>query len=144
MIVFLQLMEYLIGILLALAVSGGATLVGFDRDKAFYPTLTIIVASYYALFAIMAGSTSALLAESIPIGLFILAAGIGFKRTLWVAAAALIGHGLFDFVHGHVISNPGVPVWWPMFCMSYDVTAGLYLAWLLMRNRPRGQIDGSV
>jgi hypothetical protein len=30
-----------------------------------------------------------------------------------------------------VISNPGVPGWWPMFCLAYDVTAGVYLGWLL-------------
>jgi hypothetical protein len=40
-------MEYAIGIVLALVVSGGAALVGFDRDRAFYPTLLVVIASYY-------------------------------------------------------------------------------------------------
>ena len=65
----------------------------------------------------------------------LLAAVVGFKRNLWIVATGLVAHGLFDFVHGHVISNPGVPAWWPMFCFAYDVTAGVYLAWLLKSSR---------
>jgi Protein of unknown function (DUF3703) len=44
---------------------------------------------------------------------------------------ALVGHGLLDWHHGHLIENSGVPDWWPMFCMSYDIAAGAYLAWRL-------------
>jgi hypothetical protein len=51
-------MPYVIGAGLALAVCLSATFAGFDRDRAFYPTLTIIIASYYALFAVMAGTAS--------------------------------------------------------------------------------------
>src|SRR5690606_4529963 len=42
--------------------------------------------------------------------------------------------GGFDVFHGQLIANDGVPAYWPMFCMSYDVTAGLYLACLLHRR----------
>jgi hypothetical protein len=124
-------MEYLIGVLLALAISIGASLIGLDRDKAFYPTCLIVIGFLYALFAIMGGSMHALWIELIPGAFFLLAAVVGFKRNLWIVATGLVAHGLFDFVHGHVISNPGVPTWWPMFCFAYDVTAGVYLAWLL-------------
>jgi hypothetical protein len=124
-------MEYLIGIVLALAISGGATLVGFDRDRAFYPTVMIVIAFLYGLFAIMAGAPNALFGESVPIALFVFASVIGFKRNLWIIVAALIGHGLFDLVHGRLIWNPGVPAWWPGFCGAYDVTAGAYLACFL-------------
>jgi len=124
-------MEYAIGIILALAVSGFATAAGFDRDRAFYPVLAIVVASYYGLFAIMGGSTAALLTESVVIGAFLFMAILGFKLNLWFAVAALAGHGVFDFVHAHLISNPGVPAWWPGFCLTYDVAAAAYLAWIL-------------
>src|SRR3954451_17710678 len=56
---------------------------------------------------------------------------LGFKLNLWFAVAALAGHGVFDFVHAHLISNPGVPAWWPGFCLTYDVAAAAYLAWIL-------------
>jgi signal transduction histidine kinase len=128
-------MEYLIGVLLALAISIGASLIGLDRDKAFYPTCLIVIGFLYALFAIMGGSMHALWIELIPGAFFLLAAVVGFKRNLWIVATGLVAHGLFDFVHGHVISNPGVPTWWPMFGFAYDVTAGVYLAWLLKSSR---------
>lgn len=137
-------MEYLIGVLLALAISTGASAIGVDRERSFYPTVLAVVATYYALFAIMAGSTQALLSEAVPIALFILAAVIGFKKALWWVVLGLVGHGLFDFVHSDLILNPGVPVWWRGWCLSYDVTAGAYLAFRLKQsaaptNRPASQ-----
>src|ERR1700704_2776876 len=44
-------MEYTVGVALALGISSLATVVGLDRDRAFYPTLMIVIASYYGLFA---------------------------------------------------------------------------------------------
>ena len=46
-------MEYLIGVGLALVVCAFATLVGFDRDRVFYPTLVTVIATYYILFAVI-------------------------------------------------------------------------------------------
>lgn len=129
-------MEYLIGVFLALSISIGATVIGFDRDRSFYPTVLSVIASYYALFAIMAGSKHALLVESFPIALFLLAAVTGFKKRPWWVVAGLFAHGLFDFVHRSLISNPGIPVWWPGFCLTFDITAGVYLAHRLKRSKP--------
>jgi hypothetical protein len=127
----------LIGVLLALAVGVFATGVGLDRDRAFYPTVTIVIALLYALFAVMGESTDALARESLAGAVFIGLAVIGFKWSLWVVVAALAGHGTFDFIHAGLISNPGVPQWWPEFCGAYDVTAAVYLAWLLKTGRTR-------
>ena len=112
-----------------------ATFVGFDRDRAFYPTLLIVIASHYGLFAVMGGSIQALEKESIVIAGFLLASILGFTFNLWLVVGALFAHGIFDFFHAHFISNPGVPAWWPMFCLAYDITAGGYLAWLLIRSK---------
>jgi hypothetical protein len=125
----------LVGVLLAVAVGLFATGTGLDRDRAFYPVVTIVIASYYALFAVMGASTHALVLESLVGTLFLGAAVSGFKSSLWVVVAALAAHGLFDLGHGTVISNPGVPSWWPQFCLMYDVTAAAYLAWLLSSGR---------
>ncbi len=54
-------MSFLIGTLLALGVGALSTWIGFDRDRAFYPTVMIVIASYYVLFAAMGGSSGALL-----------------------------------------------------------------------------------
>jgi hypothetical protein len=40
----------------------------------------------------------------------------------------------FDFVHGYLVTNPGVPFWWPPFCLAYDVTAAAALAWFTIRR----------
>ena len=123
------------GGLLALLVGLFARAVGLDRDRAFYPVVTIIVASYYTLFAVMGASPHALVAESVAGVVFLVAATIGFKSSLWIVAAALAGHGIFDLVHATFIANPGVPAWWPPWCLAYDVTAAAYLAWLLSSGR---------
>lgn len=119
---------YAIGTGLALAVGLFASLVGFDRERGFYPFILIIVASLYALFAILASSTAALAWELPGLVLFTAASVLGFRNSLWIVVAGLAGHGLFDAVHGHVISNPGTPSWWPAFCASYDIVAAAFLA----------------
>ena len=128
-------MGFLIGAVLALSVGLSATFFGLDRDRAFYPTVLIVVASYYALFAVMGGSARALAVESIAIAAFLVASIAGFRTSLWLVVAALAAHGLFDFIHGYIIVNPGVPDWWAPFCFSYDVVAAAYLAWLLSRSK---------
>lgn len=125
--------EYLIGLILSVAVAGFATAIGFDRERAFYPTVLIVIASYYVLFAVMGGSSRALLVEIIVATGFLVFAVIGFKRSLWFAVAAIVGHGVFDFVHHWFVDNPGVPVWWPGFCLTFDVVLGVWLAVRLMR-----------
>ncbi len=127
-------MDYVIGAALAAAVGLLATVVGFDRDRAFYPTVMIVIASYYVLFAVSGGSATAI---GIEIGVMALFAGLaiaGFKRSLWLVVAALAGHGVFDALHAPLIANPGVPPWWPPFCLAYDVVAAAYLATRLARR----------
>jgi len=127
----------LVGAFLALAVGVMATTAGLDRDRAFYPTVMIVIAYFYSLFAIVGGSTDALVRESL-VGLLFLAAAIaGFRASLWIVVIALAAHGVFDAVHGKVMANPGVPAWWPEFCLAYDVAAAAYLAWLLRMRRIR-------
>jgi hypothetical protein len=49
-------MEYLIGLILATVVASLAKVIGFDKERAFYPTVLIVIASYYVLFAAVATS----------------------------------------------------------------------------------------
>src|SRR5438105_4420067 len=121
-------MPYLVGVVLAAIVAAFASLVRLDRDRAFYPTVLIVIASYYGLFAVMGGSLNSLAGESVPIALFVLASVLGFKRSLWIVVVALFGHGVFDLIHERIIANPGVPSWWPQFCLAYDVVAAAGLA----------------
>ena len=114
-------MEYLIGLVLSLAVAGFAIVIGFDRERAFYPTVAIVIASYYVLFAVMAASGKTLIIEIAVATGFLLLATIGYKRSLWLVAIAIVAHGVFDIVHRRLIENPGVPQWWSGFCLAFDV-----------------------
>jgi hypothetical protein len=116
---------------MALVVGVFATAIGFDRDRSFYPTVLVVVASYYDLFAFMNGSIEVMIAEAALLAAFICVSVVGLRTNLWLVVAGLCAHGTLDLVHDRLINNPGVPLWWRAFCLSYDVTAGAYLAWKL-------------
>lgn len=130
-------MEYWLGALLGVVVGGFAWKIGFDRDRAFYPTVLIVIASYYSLFAIMGETRSAVLLVEITFGFwFLVLAVMGFRTSMWLIAAGIAAHGLFDFfVHPHLPTNNGMPVWWPGFCGSIDLVIGGWLAAQLWTRR---------
>lgn len=128
-------MPYVIGTVLALALAVFAAAVRLDRDRAFYTTVLIVVAHYYMLFGVVGGSSQAVMAEIAFMTVFIVVAVVGFKTNLWIVAAGLAGHGVFDALHGYVVTNTGVPAWWPAFCGSFDVVAGVVVGWMLSRGR---------
>jgi hypothetical protein len=131
-------MSLLIGIVLALASVALATAVKFDR-RTFYALVLIISATYYILFALMAGSVRATIIESIVMTTFVLFAAAGFRVNPWLVVAGFAAHGMLDVVHGQLISNPGVPAWWPPFCMAYDVVAaGVYARSIIRTCSQRG------
>jgi len=124
-----------VGVGLGILVSLLGRTAGFDRDRAYYPTILIVVASYYALFAILGGSTRALIIETLVGAIFLVIAVLGFKGSLWLVVFGLIGHGVMDiFFHHHLVLNPGMPPWWPWFCMAIDVALGAILAWMLKQS----------
>ena len=127
-------MEYRVGVTLSLSVAVLAALVGLDREQAFYPTVLIVIASYYVLFAVMAASKRTLAIEVAVSSFFLLLAILGFKKNLWVVAIAMVGHGVFDLVHHFLIDNPGVPLWWPAFCLILEAILGGLLALRLTRR----------
>jgi hypothetical protein len=127
-------MPYVIGIVLAPAIVLLGRLSGLDRDRAMYPITLIVIASYYVLFATMGGA-QALPGELIAAIVFLVIAIIGFRTSLWWVAIGIAGHGVFDWVvHPRVISNPGMPVFWPAFCGSIDVALGVLIGILLLRR----------
>jgi hypothetical protein len=128
------MLPYVVGIVLSIAVAMFARWVGFDRDRAFYPAVLIVMASYYVLFAAI-GSVETVFLESIVMTAFVIAAVAGFKGSPWIIVGGLAAHGIQDMVHSHIVANAGVPVWWPAWCLAYDVGAAAALAWLLTRAK---------
>lgn len=128
-------MEYAVGVVLGIGIGIFSSVVGLDRDRALYTVTLVVIASYYGLFAVLGGSTNALFLEMIAASVFIVIAAVGFRTNLWLVAAGTVGHGIFDIFHHLIIENPGLPVWWPMFCMSIDIVLGGYAALMLSRKR---------
>jgi hypothetical protein len=130
-----MLTPYVAGIVLSVGLAVFARSTGFDRDRAFYPTVLIVVGSYYVLFAVMGDTVRTVILESIIMVGFAVAAVAGFKSSMWIVVAGLAGHGVFDLlVHGRILDNAGVPAWWPGWCLAFDVGAAACVAWLLNRG----------
>lgn len=136
-------MEFAVGIGLAFGVAIFGAVGGFDRDRAFYATVLVVVASYYDLFAVIGEHQSALGPETVGLTAFASLSIVGFRTNLWIVAFALAGHGMFDFVHGQFIENSGVPTWWPAFCGSFDVAAAVFLAWRLITGKVEAESPAS-
>ncbi len=128
-------LDILWGLGMGLGGAGLAHVLGFDRDRSYYPTLMIVIASIYILFAVMAFPPSALWPEVLAAVAFIVLAIAGHRWSLWLVVLALLGHGVFDMVHPHIIANAGVPPWYPAFCSAADLVLSLVLAALILRGR---------
>ena len=118
---------FLVGIFLAVVVAVIGNMTRFDQERSFYSTVLIVIASYYVLFAIQGESTDALVREIVIALAFLTVAIFGALCFPLLVGIGIVAHGLFDLVHPAVIHNPGVPSWWPGFCMSIDVALGLWV-----------------
>jgi hypothetical protein len=128
-------MSYLIGISGALGVALIGTVGRFDRDRGFYPTLLMVIASYYLLFAAIGGSVSALWTEAGILAVFVVIAMWCIRSSLWIVVAGLTAHGVFDWFHAALPVDAGAPNWWPTFCLAFDITAAAYVACLITSGR---------
>jgi hypothetical protein len=58
---------------------------------------------------------------------------VSVRQSAIVVGALWILHGLYDWKHRQLITNAGVPGWYPAWCFSVDVVIGAYLLWLSRR-----------
>jgi hypothetical protein len=131
--------EYLVGLTLAVFFCAAAAALGMDRERVFYPAVTMAVASYYLAFAVIDGRGEVMLLEVVIASVFIVAAVLGFRRNPLIAVLALGGHGVMDAFHHHLVHNNGVPGSWPGFCMTFDVVAAVMVAVLMQARARRGR-----
>jgi len=106
-------------------------------ERWLYSVGLLTLPSLYASFALRAGEPTVGLKEMIY-GVPFLVAGIAFAFVSVRQSAVVVGvfwlmHGLYDLVHSQLITNSGVPGWYPIWCFMVDVVIGLYLLWLSRR-----------
>jgi len=133
-------MEVIAGLTTAVAVVGLGYATHQGRSLAFYGTILIVIALAYVLFAVMKESPRTILIESAVATLYIAGAVTAVRRTKRRVAGilvtvGLVAHGGYDLVHHAVVSNPIVPVWWPLYCGAVDVGMGGWVGWLFVGNR---------
>jgi hypothetical protein len=116
-------MAYAIGLVTALGLAAFARLTGLDRQRAYWAAIVMVVGHYYVLYAVIGGDMQALMLESIGLIVFTGAAAAGFRVNPAILMIGLAGHGVFDAVHGYLISNAGLPPYWPAFCGTFDIVA---------------------
>lgn len=120
-------MEYVVGALGAVALSVFGRISGFEKDRSFYPTVLIVIALLYLLFAAIDGRTSVVMIEALFTLIFCGFAIAGYYRGCHIVAVGIAAHGAFDYLHQFFIEDRGVPVWWPGFCAVIDILIGLYV-----------------
>ena len=119
--------------MLALLLAIFAKITRFDQDKSFYPTVLIVIASYYILFALIYGE--GVITEVIVASIFLLAALVGALYIPIITGIGIIVHGGFDLIYPIIINNGGVPLWWPAFCAGVDIALGSWVIWLSLKER---------
>ncbi|MEL6614986.1 MAG: hypothetical protein AAFQ43_04580 [Bacteroidota bacterium] len=127
------MIAFLVGLVFAAAVVAAARVVGVDRDAAFYPTVLVVIALLYVLFAVEDGRAGVIAVEVGVAAAFLASAVLGYTRTAWWLVAGYALHGVYDILHGGVATNAGVPTWWGPFCLGIDGAIALYLIGLARR-----------
>ena len=106
-------------------------------ERWLYSLGLLTLPGLYAFFALQAGEQAVAVREMIY-GIPYVVAGIAFafvsvRQSAVVVGALWLLHGLFDLVHGRLITNTGVPGWYPIWCFMVDAVIGSYLLWLSRR-----------
>lgn len=106
-------------------------------ERWLYSLGLLVLPGLYASFALQAGEQAVGVREMIY-GVPFVVAGLVFAFVSVRRSAVVVGifwllHGLYDLVHSQLITNAGVPVWYPVFCFVVDAVIGSYLLWLSRR-----------
>lgn len=106
-------------------------------ERWLYSWGLLTLPSLYASFALRAGEQAVGVKEMVY-GIPFVVAGVVFAIVSVRRSAVVVGmlwllHGVYDLVHGQFFTNPGVPVWYPVFCFVVDAVIGAYLLWLARR-----------
>jgi hypothetical protein len=122
------------------AAAGALTIISarsIRGQRWLYSLGLLTLPSLYAFFALQAGEQAVAVKEMIYGTPYVVAglvfAFVGMRQSAVVIGTFWILHGLYDLMHGRLITNVGVPEWYPVFCFSVDVVIGAYVIWFSRR-----------
>lgn len=106
-------------------------------ERWLYAVGLLVLPGLYAFFALRVGESAVGIRE-LTFGIPFLVAGVifafvGIRQSAIIVGAFWLLHGMYDLLHDGLITNPGVPAWYSVFCCVVDVVVGLYLLWLARR-----------
>ncbi len=106
-------------------------------ERWLYSLGLLTLPGLYTFFALQVGEKAVGVKEMIY-GVPYVVAGLVFVFVSVRQSAIVVGvfwllHGLYDLVHSQLITNPGVPGGYPIFCFVVDAVIGAYLLWLSRR-----------
>ncbi len=127
----------LLAALVGAAAGFGATTMmqraGMLSERSGVAVMLIAVALFFPVFAAAEGDLLAFALHLLIFAGFATLAIRGYARGMFLLAGGLIAHGLFDIMAG-LIAAPG-PAWWPLFCASFDIVAGVLILQLIQSGK---------
>ena len=100
-----------------------------QQQLEIWAILLVVIASIYIGFGINDGRRKEMVTEVIIGILFIAVAFLGLWVSIWFLVGGYFLHGIWDIVHRPTMVSTKVQKWYPPFCMVYDWTVGIWLAW---------------
>ncbi|MDG1375735.1 MAG: hypothetical protein P8P56_01665 [Yoonia sp.] len=106
---------------------------GMLAERSGATMLLVAIASFYPVFAVTSGDPLAVMVHVAIFAGFAALALRGFQHGLYIIAGGLIAHGLFDL--SLMLTLITGPTWWPAFCASLDIVAGLAIVRLIQTGK---------
>ena len=104
------------------------------RERVVYSVGLIVASLVYAAFAVSGASVRQLMNEAVGVAVFTLVAVLGLRASAWWLVFGWAAHVLWD-VGIHLILPQGfVPGWYPVACISFDLTVAAVLAFRLRKD----------
>jgi len=130
------MIEAAIGIVIGIAIALSAIAIAraLRWQHWYYSATLILLPLVYGAFAMGVGAGNIAVNELL-LGIPFLAVGAGlmvrgFRRSAIIVGCLWLSHGAFDLFHDLLLSNPGVPSWYPALCAGFDLSVGSYVLWL--------------
>ena len=127
------LLPALLGFSAGVMIVWGMLRAGMLRDRSGLAVLLAAIAVFYPVFAAAEGDPLAIGVHALIFAGFTFVALRGFRTATYLLAGGLIAHGVFDLALIW-LPSPG-PAWWPTFCASVDIAAGLLLIRLIQTRK---------